>query len=115
MSEARTVDNTGKVEKTGLEAMGIYTGTVSQAGALSNGPAGWSVSGPTSSVFTVTHNLGLTANSYHVFIQIDGTASGYGIIETRGANSFTVETTDLATPTVGDRAFTFLLIKGDGE
>jgi hypothetical protein len=115
MSNPALINNRGKHSKSGFEKAGIYTGSVSAAGSLTNGPSGWSVSGPTSSVFTVTHGLGLTANSYQVFVSVTGTSQGAAIVETRATNAFTVETSDLATPTVADRAFDFIMIVGDGE
>ena len=113
--EPRMLDNKLKTETAGQEKRGVYTGSVSAAGALTNGPSGWSVTGPTSNVFTVDHSLALTANSYTVYIQVTGTSPGAAIVETKSANQFTVETSDLATPSGADRAFDFVMVVGDGE
>lgn len=109
------LDNKLKAESTGQEKRGIYTGSISAAGAITNAPSGWTGGSPSSSVFTVTHGLGLTANSYTVQCTVTGATKGTARVVTRATNAFTVETCDLATPTVADLAFDFLMIAGDGE
>ena len=113
--QPRGQNNTLKTFRAGLQALGIYAGSISSAGVISNGPTGWTASGPASSVFTVTHGLALTANSYNVIATVTGATAGVAMITTRATNTFTVTTSDLATPTVGDRAFDFFMFVGDGE
>ena len=115
--EPRSLNVDQKVNQAGIASkMGIYSGSVPATGAtLTNAPSGWTNSGPSSSVYTITHSLALTANSYKVFTQVTGTSQGTAIVETRATNAFTVETSDLATPSVADRAFDFLMIVGNGE
>lgn len=115
MSQPRSLNNKGLRAAAGMAALGIYSGSISAAGAITNAPAGWTGGAPASSVFTVTHNLGLTADSYKVHLTIAGANAGAAKVTSKGANAFTVTTHDLATPTLADRAFDFLLIPGDGE
>jgi hypothetical protein len=114
--EARSQNNRGKVDEAGVGKKGDYYGNISAAGAISNGPTGWTGGAPASSVFTVTHNLALTADSYQVFCTATGTAEGVCTVTTRGANSFTVTCFDeSATPALADIPFSFHLHVGDGE
>lgn len=114
--EPRILDNQAKRDTDSLaKATGVYKGSVSAAGALTNGASGFSCAAPSSSVFTVTHNLGLTANSYTVVATVTGASAGACAITTRATNAFTVTTSDLATPSAADRAFDFVMIVGDGE
>jgi len=115
MSSPRVLNNRGKTIRTGLQKLGIYNGNITAAGAISNGPSGWTGGAPASSVFTVTHNLNLTASAYDVKACIEGATKGALTVKTRGANSFTVETWDLATPTLADLGFSFTLTRSDGE
>jgi len=114
MTQPRSLNNRGKSSRAGLAAIGLYAGSISVAGAISNAPAGWTGGAPAASVFTVTHNLGLTANAYEV-IAVCTQTNAQAMVTARSANSFQVTTSDLATPTVADRAFSFLLIRSDGE
>jgi hypothetical protein len=115
MSEPRIVNNRRRINQPSLERMGIYSGDVSAAAAITQGPSGWT-GAVASSVFTITHTLGLTADSYKVFTTPTGTAEGTATVTTRGANAFTVTGFDLgATPALADIPFQFLMIVDTDE
>lgn len=113
--DPRLTKNDGGADVQALAKTGIYKGSVSAAGALTNGASGFSCAAPSSSVFTITHNLGLTANAYVVTACITGATAGTLRISAKSANSFTVTTGDATDGSAADRAFDFTMIVGDGE
>jgi hypothetical protein len=113
--EPRILNNKLKTRAAGLQALGIYVGSISAAGAITNAATGWTGGAPSSSAFTVTHNLALTADAYTVQATVTGASAGAAKVTTKATNTFVITTSDLATPTAADRAFDFLLIRSDGE
>lgn len=89
----------------------VFAGYVGADGSTGNRlPAGWSVTGPSSSQYTITHNLGLAAGlDLSVVITPVSTNSMAGRIETGpGTNSFIVTTYTTSTGSAGDTAFFFI-------
>ena len=116
MSQPRIINNRRRIRPVALENMGIYSGDVDAAGTITDGPAGWTGGAPASSVFTITHGLGLTADSYKVFTTPTGATEGTATVTTRGTNAFTVTGFDLAaTPALADIPFQFLMILANDE
>lgn len=92
----------------------VFAGYVGADGATGNIlPVGWSVSGPSGSQYTLTHNLGL-ANTLGLAIVVTpvAAASNAGRIETApGANSFIVTTYTTSTGAAANSAFYFHAVR----
>jgi len=114
--DPRSQDNAGSVNAEALARKGILCASVSAAAAVTNcnAPVAFTAAKDTS-VYTVTHNLGLTANAYIVLVTVVGASAGAAEVTTKGANSVVITTNDLATPSVGDRAFDLVILPAEGE
>lgn len=111
--QERMVRNTGAVSTDGHAQMGFYYGSCSATGVHTNGnfPVAIATAAPASSVFTVTHNLALVADSYLVLATALSTVEGSITITTHAANAFTATCFDeSATPALADIPFDYLLI-----
>lgn len=118
MAEERRVTNAGNVAAEGRAAEGHFHLEVAADGAISNSNFPGTVvdAGPTSSVFTITHSMSLTAGEYRVQCTVTGTAEGEATVTTRGADAITVTTFDeSATPALADLPFVLDMWVGDRE
>lgn len=80
-----------------------YIGQITSSGGITTLPTGWSISG-VASPFTITHNLGLVATAYSVYIEANGSTPIMTSVTT-ATNSFVVYLS-------GAQAFNFVLCQG---
>lgn len=99
------------------ETLGIYSGYVDSLVAAEVMPTGWTVARPSTGTFTITHGLGLSADSTdELFITVTPIGDGSSVdliaqVDTQGANSFQVLTYDISLAGLANIAFYFTAIK----
>ena len=94
-----------------LEALGIYVGYVDSAGAAEDLPTGWTLSGPSSGVFTITHNLGLS-DTKKLIVSVSHDDPGFGPSHeiTYTANTLVLTAYEVITGTPQNVGFRFVAV-----
>lgn len=104
------IDRNG-ISTFGQPQPGIYTGNVSAAGTISNGPPGWTCAfiAP-SGTYTITHNLGLASPYFRVFVEPRNSSFMITSVTQVNGNSFDVICRDDAGGVTGGD-FTFQALR----